>query len=92
MLSNVQVDNFSSNSLELKSVENLETTNDSSQIHTDIDSNINSGVSQESEDTESFDSSETDISRNNETDSIFSEHERTNNNTSLNMLKTERVY
>ena len=85
MLLNVQVENSTSNSLNLKNVDNSNTANDSSEINLEIDNNCVSHMSDDTQsldDTQSFDFSETDISRNNETDSTFND-EVTNSDTSF---------
>ena len=75
LLSNLQVENLISNCLNLKNDDNVGTANESSEINAEF---ANSGVSHVFDDTQLFDSSETDISRYNRTDSTFNEHEATN--------------
>ena len=85
LLLNDQVENSTSNSLNLKNIDNSDTANDSSEINSEIDNNCVSHMSDDTQvldDTQSFDSSETDISRNNETDSTFND-EVTNCDTSF---------
>ena len=62
----------------MKNVYNSGTANESSEINAEF---ANSGVSHVFDDTQSFDSSETDISRNNRTASTLNEHEATNRDT-----------
>ena len=85
MLSNVQVENLSPNNLNLKNVDNSGTANGSSEIKFNAEFD-NSGVSHDSGDTQSLDSSETDISRNNKTDCTFDEHEATKSDTSFEFV------
>ena len=64
---------------------NVCTANDSSGLNNITDSSISQS---ESDDTDSFDSSESDFSRNKESDSTFSEHETSVNKKGLSVFYT----
>ena len=77
---------YNEDRLELKNDVNICTVNDSSELNNSTDSSISQS---ESDGTDSFDSSESNCSNNQECVSTFSEHENVNDDTSFEFVENK---